>query len=421
MRLAHRGQHILNNSTNSHAPDGTDLAAPATIGTRVGALLFLTSIFFTNFFARIAPSPLMPSIEKDLGINHGQAGTLFLVIAAGYFVTLIGSGFISSRTTHRTTIVMSAVTLGLSYLAASTSTSLFGMFFGMLFSGMAAGLYLPSGIAAVTSLVSVQHWGKAIAVHELAPNLAFVMAPVVAEIVLGWFSWRVVMALVGVCSLSMGIAFAFFGRGGDFPGDAPALGSLRTLARKPAFWIMIVLFSLGIGGTVGIYAMLPLFLVSERGMDPGLANSILSLSRIVPLAMALLSGWAADHFGPKRTINFVLLLTGALTALLGIVTGWWLIVLVFLQPMLAVCFFPAALAALSSIGPGSARNVVVSFTIPISFLVGAGAIPALIGVMGNAASFAGGIAITGALIMLGAALSHYLKLSNAAGGGGNDT
>jgi NNP family nitrate/nitrite transporter-like MFS transporter len=353
----------------------------------------------------------MPNIENDLGLNHSEAGSLFLIIAVGYFVTLMGSGFVSRRITHRKTIILSTITLGLAYLATSLSKSVVGMSAGLLVVGMATGLYLPSGIATLTSLVSFQHWGKAIAVHELAPNLAFVLAPLVSEVLLQWFSWRAVLALVGMSSLSIGTAFALFGRGGDFPGEAPALRSLRLLCHQRDFWIMIVLFSLGIAGTMGIYAMLPLYLVSERGIDQAWTNSVVAVSRIVPLFMGLLSGWVADRFGTQQTIKYVLLLTGILTILLGIVPGWWVVIIVFLQPMLAVCFFPAALAALSSIGPASARNVVVSFTIPLSFLVGAGAIPTLIGLSGNAGSFALGIAFTGTVMTAGAALTRYLESS----------
>ncbi|MGA7877442.1 MAG: MFS transporter [Desulfoferrobacter sp.] len=377
--------------------------------TKLGPLFFLTTIFFTNFFARIVSSPLMPSIEADLGLNHSQAGSLFLFIAAGYFVTLMGSGFISSRITHRRTIILSATIVGLAFVGTSLSDSLAGMRIGLLVVGMATGLYLPSGIATLTSLISSQHWGKAVAVHELAPNLAFVLAPLVAELFLHWFSWRAVLAWVGTSSFCIGSAYALFGRGGDFFGEAPSLNSLRSLFRDRKFWIMIVLFSLGIGGSVGVYAMLPLYLVDGRGMDPSWTNTVVATSRIIPLGMSLLSGWAADRFGKTRTIAFVLLFTGLLTVLLGIVPISWVVIVVFLQPMLSVCFFPAALAALSSIGPSSARNVVVSFTIPMSFLLGAGAIPSLIGFLGNMGSFALGIVAAGSLMMMGAFLTHYLE------------
>ena len=77
---------------------------------------------------------------------------------------------------------------------------------GLFMVGMATGLYLPSAIATLTSLVPSRHWGKALAIHELAPNLSFVAAPVVSEALMVWVSWREVLMLLGVCSLALGTA-----------------------------------------------------------------------------------------------------------------------------------------------------------------------------------------------------------------------
>jgi MFS transporter, NNP family, nitrate/nitrite transporter len=375
----------------------------------IGTLLFLTAIFFLNFLARIVLSPLMPVIEADLKLDHGQAGGLFLLIASGYFVSLMASGYVSSRLRHKYTIVLSAATVGLALLATAFSSGLWGFRLGVLIMGMSAGLYLPSGIATITALFRTQHWGRAIAVHELAPNLAFAGAPLLSDIFLEWLSWRGALGMVGLLSLLLAVAFARFGRGGEFPGEAPALGFLRTLMRKPIFWIMLVLFGLGVSSTSGVYAMLPLFLVTERGMHLDHANTIVALSRIPSLGMGLLSGWVADRIGAKRTMTWVLLSTGMMTLLLGLAPNTLTVFAVFLQATLAVCFFPAALAALSSIGLSASRNVVISFTIPFSFLAGAGAIPAMIGLFGEAGFFGWGISLTGVFIMMGTVLSGFLK------------
>ena len=376
----------------------------------IGPLLFLAAIFFVNFLARIMLSPMMPVIEGDLKLNHGQAGILFLLISMGYFVALLASGYVSSRLRHKNTIVFSSVAVGLALLATAFSPSLWGVRFGILIMGMAAGFYFPSGMATITSLFRSQHWGKAIAVHELAPNLALAVAPLLSELLLGRISWRGALALVGLASILLGVAFARFGRGGEFPGEAPAFEFLGVLFREPAFWIMLVLFGLGISSTVGVYSMLPLFLVWERGMEPNSANTIVALSRLPTLGMALMSGWVADRIGAKRTMTYVLWLTGIMTLLLGLVPDAWTVYVVFFQAMLAVCFFPAALAAVSAIGLAGSRNVVISFTIPFAYLVGAGATPAMIGGFGQAGSFAWGISLTGSFIMMGAVLSAFLKL-----------
>ena len=53
------------------------------------------------------------------------------------------------------------------------------------------------------------------------------------------------------------------------------------------------------------------------------------------------------------------------------------------------------------ITPPNARNLAVAFTVPFGFLIGGGAIPTLIGAMGDAGSFATGFMLTGALIASG--------------------
>ena len=57
------------------------------------------------------------------------------------------------------------------------------------------------------------------------------------------------------------------------------------------------------------------------------------------------------------------------------------------QPALAVWFFPAGFAALAVIAPPQARNLAVGFTIPFGYLIGGGAIPTFIGIMGDAKLF----------------------------------
>jgi NNP family nitrate/nitrite transporter-like MFS transporter len=102
------------------------------------------------------------------------------------------------------------------------------------------------------------------------------------------------------------------------------------------------------------------------------------------------------------------LLTGALTALVGAVPGYWIGGAFFLQQLLSVCFFPAGLAALSAIGPSHSRNLAVSLSIPVAFLVGGGLTPAFIGFMGDAGSFARGILLVGGLILSGSVLCRHV-------------
>jgi NNP family nitrate/nitrite transporter-like MFS transporter len=379
---------------------------------QTGPLLFLVGIFFLNILSRVILSPLMPAVEKDLKVGHDEAGSFFFLISLGYCIMLLASGFVSSRLNHRRTIILSSMAVGGALLIVGLSHHLWGIRFGLLLLGMAAGLYLQSGIATITGLVSSRDWGKAIGIHEVAPNLGFFAAPFLAEALLAWFTWRGVAMVIGMASILAAVVFAFFGKGGTFPGEAPNSRILRTILVEPSFWIMIALFSLGIGASMGVYTMIPLYLVSERGMERTWANTLLGLSRISTPVMAILAGLLVDRLGLKQTLKAVLLTTGFITVMLGLIPGSWIVLIIFVQPMLATCFFPAGFAALSRMGSPSIKNVAVSLTIPVSFLLGGGAIPAGIGLIGEAGSFFFGFIILGELLLASVILVRYLKFSD---------
>ena len=377
--------------------------------TRIGPLLLLTAIFFFNFTARVVYAPLMPEIEANLNITHAAAGSLFFYISIGYFITLLGSGWIAASLNHRRTIILSSVVLGLTLIFTVFSSGIWTIRITLLLLGAGAGLYLPSGIATLTALIKPQDWGKAIAVHELAPNLGFVMAPLLSELIMMWFSWRTVPVMLGMTTILLGVLFVRYGRGGSFAGAPPGLASFKVFLASPAFWIMVMLFGLGVAGTLGVYTMLPLYLVTEHAIDRNFANALLSFSRVSGLFMAFVGGWASDRFGPRKTMMTVFLFSGAATIAMGAASSNWVLWAIFIQPMVAACFFPAGFAMLSRIGPAGARNIAVSLTVPVAFIIGGGAVPVFIGFMADVAQFSTGICFVGSMIVLGAILAYFLK------------
>ncbi|NTU59824.1 MAG: MFS transporter, partial [Deltaproteobacteria bacterium] len=185
---------------------------------RLGALVMLTALFTVNMTSRVILGPLLPSVERDLAIGHGRAGGLFLLLSLGYCAGLLAAGFVSARLTHRTTIALSSGVMAVALLGVGATTTVRELGAAVVGVGFGAGLYLPSGVAAITSFVSPGDWGKALAFHEVAPNLAFTAAPLLAEALLRVTSWRGVMVTLGVASLAAGALFAVAGRGGRAQG-----------------------------------------------------------------------------------------------------------------------------------------------------------------------------------------------------------
>ncbi len=390
----------------------TDKACPTPepFHTMIGNILLLTLLFFLTFISRFIFAPLMPTIGADLGITSGQAGSIFLMGSVGFFFASIFSGFIAARINHRGTLMLSIIGVGLALIACAFSASLWALQVVMLILGVAAGLNLPSNMATITAMVSREDWGKALAIQQMAPPLSLVLGPLLTVLLLAWFSWQMTLAFLGVFSILALVATMRLGKFGDFPGDAPSPANVKRILAQRSFWIMVVLFALGMGGQVGIYAMLPLYLVTERGMDSGLANTLLGLSQVSALFMTFFAGWVTDRTGERRAIALFLAASGLVTILLGMLAGRWLTVIVFVQPALIVCFFPAGFSALARIVQPNLRSLATALATPTAFVLGGGLLPAALGYMGQAATFGQGIALTGGLMALGALLVIPLNL-----------
>jgi len=364
------------------------------------SLVLLVGIFYLNFISRIALAPLLPVVEVDLGFGHGEAGSLFFYVASGYAAGLLASGHLTARLVHRRTITLSAGMLGLAMLALSLSPSVAAIHAGLFFVGLFTGFYLPSGIAALTELFPRELWGRIMAIHELAPNAAFITAPLIAEGLLKFFSWRSTLGILGAGSLVAGILFMLLGRGGSEKGAPPNFRSMKAVMARRQFWTMVVLFMVAIGASLGLYTMLSLFLVSEIRLDRGTANLLIGVSRISASFVLLLSGFLADRLGAKKAMMVLLSATGISILLLGLFRGPLVIgVLLFLQAASVVCLFPIGFTIIALLFPSELRSVAVSLVIFLGFLLGGGLIPAALGHWAEAFSFSSGFLLLGLLFL----------------------
>lgn len=387
-----------------------DCPMPVPFREKIGITLFLAWLFYLGFVTRIIFAPLMPAIERDLGIGHSEAGTLFLMMSIGFLLAPFCSGVISSKINHRGNLTISAWFVGFCLIPFAFVDAFWVLRVLPVIIGLSAGVHLPSAIATITAEIQKKDWGKALSVHQAAPPLAFVTAPLIASLLLNWISWRFVLIAWAALALFSAVVFSFRGTGGDFPGQLPNSMNIRELFSKFSFWIMVLLFAMAMGGNAGIYAMLSLFLVNEHGMDLTSANTILGLSQLPSFVMVFIAGWITDRVGQKTAMMVTLLIAGGATILISILKGGWLVTLIFIQPAMLSSFFPAAFGAISRIAPPSLRSVTSAIGPPISFLIGGGILPALIGYMGEHYTFSAGIMIAGVFMLMGPVLIFFLRM-----------
>lgn len=377
----------------------------------LGPLLFLMTILFINFCARMIFSPLLVTLETEFGVSHAEAGRFFLFLSAPYGIMMLFSGFVSQTVRHRGSIFLSIMIASTGVFLVSQSSSLVLFKTGLIVTGLGGGLYAPSGLATITSLADAKHWGKAFSIHEIGPIMGFVLAPIIAELGITFGSWRFSLIILSICGWLVGLLFIIFGKGGTFKGEPPLLSNLKKVFSIKEFWIISVFFILMIGLEMGVYAMLPTFLMVEKGMERETVNVIVSVSRLSGLGVMFLSGFLVDRIGEKILIGWICGLSGLFTVLIGLTDGVLLIGAVFLQPMVVATFFPAFLTALSKLIPPRMRNVATSVLIPFGYLFGGGVAPSFLGFLADLGYFPLGIILLGGIMIAALPLLRTLRIA----------
>lgn len=374
---------------------------------QVGAALILVTVFLMNFLSRWIYSPLLLPIRDDLGFSLGQMGSLFLFVTVGYATAVLFSGYFARRFMHRGAILTAAFGAGIVTLGLSFAGSLWGLRIGLAALGIVTGLYMSSAMSSLTTLAPREHWGKVLALHELAPIVALLSAPLIVNALLDSMDWRWILRVLAVACFATALLLIPHKEIGRSKGEAPGLHHLRELVTKPRFWLMFLGFATAIGSEVGTYAVLPTYLVSERGLPPVDVNRYVGFSRMTAFLAVLLSGQLRDRLGDRIVVTGVLSLTGVLTLLLGVARGPFLIIVIFLQPSIMAAYFPAALAEIAGFSPAERRNVTFSLLFPGAYLLGAGVFPTFMGLLGEVGRFSQGFVALGAWALVVAFLGVY--------------
>ncbi len=368
-------------------------------------ILIMGVVMFSNL-SRTILSPLLLEVEREFQLTHGPSSRLFLIVSIGSSFTLIASGYISSKITHRGTLLLCSAVLSLGLLLTAAAPNAAVLRFTMLLIGFGAGLYPGSGISVLNSLVIREHRQKALSVHELGPHTAMLAAPLVANFFLVYSSWRTAYLVLGIITLAVGFVFFFNIHSGYNRGVAPTLSLVGMLFKDPAFLAVMLFFGLALGAIQGIYALVPAFLVKEGGLGQEQANYLFSLSRAAPIASLMLAGMFQDRIGVRRALFFSVAGAGLLVCLMGILPVPLLYLAVLLQPAMGALVIPAAFGALTEIGPRGAQNVTISLMLPVAAVFGSGVVPAFIGYMGDAYSFSAGFIIFGLMVFFSSFLTR---------------
>lgn len=370
-------------------------------------LVLLWFFWFMNFVGRTMFAPILPLIEDEFGVTHARASSLFFFLSVGSSVSLLSSDVFIRFLGPRKSIMLSAIGPAVIYCLVPFVRDFKLLYVLSLMLGFTIGVYLPSVIPLMTEYFHEKVWSKAFAIHDSGASIAIFVVPFLALLILSFLPWRGIFVILALVSLVC--AFIFFG---TVKGGKPLRGSplaLGRIWRTKAFWVMSVLFTCASGTSLGLYYILPLYLVKELGMPVDAANTVFGFSRIGGAAVAISAGFFVDRFSIRKTMFGVVLANGFLVILLAVSGLALLKAVLFVQASIVIGFFPVGFISIARMFEHETRGQVTGFILTFATIFGSGMIPYLLGLSGDLLSFRFGIGALGIMIVAVSGLPFLLK------------
>ena len=358
-------------------------------------LTLITFASFLNIMARIIFPPMTPFICEEMNLCHADIGNLFFILSVGFAITLFGSQFLSSRISHKMTVIFSLLSTGFALVITSYAESFQFFRLSLFLVGLCSGFFIPSAVAMLREGVATQHLGKAFGIFATAQSVAFILSPIIVRSIIGVYSWKEILNGFGLISSIISVILFFLFKQGNEKGEPITIAFVRSVFSWPSFWILLILLCLANGLNIGIYNMAPDYFQRHNLLDKDAVHQLIVIARVLSFGTAIVAGVVADRFGLKRSMVLSLVFCGALTSLMGAMNPSSSLALFTLQSPVAACLMPLIHFAIATIVPPEKNSTIVSLIAPFGFLMGAGVVPQLLGFLGDFNLYAQGFVLFG--------------------------
>ena len=314
-----------------------------TLWSRQGAVLgTCTLAFFATMAARLAISPVVPSISEAFAVPNSAIGLALTGMWLGYALVQFPSGLLADRYGERRIILVAVggTAVASTMLAFAPSYSVFLV--GTAALGIVAGLHYSVATSLLTR--TTDQIGTAIGIHTAGAPVAGVLVPMAAGAVGAWMGWRWALVLGTAFALPAVALVVSVIRARPPVRPEQSLwsrvrpGPLVELLRRPPIAVTVALSAAGMFVWQATASFLPTFLVAYHGYSASTAGLLFSAYFLVQGVSQPGLGALSDRIGRDEAasvavgigiVGYGLLIAGAnlgiavaAVALAGIAMGW---------------------------------------------------------------------------------------------------
>ncbi|HVN45469.1 MAG TPA: MFS transporter [Steroidobacteraceae bacterium] len=292
-------------------------AAPASRAA-LTALAVLTGINLLNYLDRYLVPPLVPDLERAMGISHVQAGWLWPAFMVVYMVAAPVFGAWGDRGSRTRPIA-----IGVALWSVATVLSGLARSYPQLFASRALVGIGEAAYAAIAPALLADHFarsarGRVYAVLNMAIPVGAALGYVLGGLIGHHYGWRAAFLLCGAPGMLLAALVLALpdpprglqdeparpsvlpARPGVLPAGAgaaaTAIGVYMSLLRRTPYLLLVLGYAAYTFGLGGLGFWMPTFLEQVRGIPADAATTGFGAIVIVTgFVGTLLGGWLGDH------------------------------------------------------------------------------------------------------------------------------
>jgi len=368
-------------------------SAPAPLAEAVpgrGLALFMLVLVYTfNFIDRQIVGILAVPIKADLGLSDAQLGLMGGLAFALFYTGLgIPVAMLADRTS-RTWIITVALAL---WSAMTAACGLAQNFWHLFLARLGVGVGEAGGVTPAYSLLMDYYppgeRARAVSLYSFGIPIGSALGIVFGGVIASLVDWRFAFFAVGIAGVLLAPVFRILVREperGHFDKAAteapPGLGRIvRTLARKPSFWLLSVGASCSSMMGYGLFFWMPSFIVRSHGLTLLEASLFYGAILLIGgMAGMWAGGWLGDRLGQVKRTRYVTIPAAAFlvsvpTYILGVLTPTLLLAFfVILVPVaLGLVWVGPVMSTVQQLVPPNMRATASAVFLFINNLLGIG-------------------------------------------------
>jgi predicted MFS family arabinose efflux permease len=283
----------------------------------------LCLLFALTNLGRTAFAPLVETLRANFDASPVAIGVVVSLAWLGSAAGRPASAYLMTRIRRERVVALGGLVLAAGSTVVVTAESLAALRVGAFVAGLSSGVYIGAAIPLVGDLFS-ERVGRALGIHGATAQVAAVAAPGIVVAAVALADWRVTFVALGAFAVISGVGVLLVAAHTPLPA---ATAPDRNLRAALTHW-RVIAAGVTVVATVGfvwqgLFNFYVTYLVTERGVAPGLANGALSVLFAAGIPGMAVGGRLADRL-PTVPYLFGLVLTfalsvAALTAVQGLV------------------------------------------------------------------------------------------------------